>query len=55
MAGANFTMADIPIGCEVHRWFGLPQTRPSWPHLERWFAAVSGRSGAMGVLDQPLS
>ena len=55
MAGANFTMADIPIGCEVHRWFGLPQTRPSWPNLERWFAAVSGRSGAMGVLDQPLS
>ena len=20
----RFTLADIPIGCELHRWFGLP-------------------------------
>ena len=24
MAGERFTMADIPIACEMHRWWGLP-------------------------------
>ena len=55
MAGERFTMADIPVGCEVHRWWGLPQERPARPHLERWYQAVSTRTGAIGVLDQPLS
>lgn len=55
VGGEAFGMADIPIGCEVHRWFGLPRQRPSWPHLERWFAAVSARGAALGVLDQTLS
>ena len=57
MAGERFTMADIPIGCEVHRWFGLPPAEyrhPTWPHLERWFAEVQARPGARGVLDLPL-
>ena len=55
MAGDRFTMADIPIACEIHRWFGLPQMRPAWPHLERWYAAMATRPGARGVLDQPLA
>lgn len=57
MTGERFTMADIPIGCEVHRWFGLPAAdyrRPSWPNLERWFAQMLQRPGARGVLDLPL-
>ena len=55
MAGERFTMADIPVGCEIHRWWGLPLERPTRPHLERWYNHVSGRPGARGVLDQPLS
>ncbi len=55
LAGDRFTMADIPVGCEIHRWWGLPQERPARPHLERWFAALRARSGALGVLDQPLA
>lgn len=55
LAGDSFTMADIPVGCEVHRWWGLPQERPPRPHLERWYSAVSNRPGARGVLDQPLA
>ena len=57
MVGERFTMADIPIGCEVHRWFGLPAalyTRPAWPHLERYFAVLRDRPAARGVLDQAL-
>lgn len=55
MAGDHFNMADIPIGCEAHRWFKLPQPRPAWPHVERWYAALLDRPGVRGVLDQPLS
>ena len=57
MLGDEFTMADIPVGCEAHRWFGLPQTeytRPAWPHVERWFSDLRNRAGARGVLDLAL-
>ena len=57
MLGDDFTMADIPVGCEAHRWFGLPPTeytRPAWPNVERWFADLKARSAARGVLDLPL-
>ena len=54
MVGERFTMADIPLGCEVHRWFGLPQTREKRPHIERWFAALLARPATAGVLDLAL-
>ncbi len=55
MAGGELTMADIPIACEVHRWWGLPQARPTWPHLERWYATWLAMPASRGVLDLPLS
>lgn len=55
MAGDTLGMADIPIACEVHRWWGLPQPRPAWPHLERWYAGWLALPASRGVLDLPLS
>ena len=55
MTGDALTMADIPIACEVHRWWGLPQARPAWPHLERWYAQWLAHPASRGVLDLPLS
>jgi glutathione S-transferase len=55
MCGEHFSMADIPVACDVHRWFALPQPRPDWPHLERWFAAILARPATRGVLDLPIS
>ncbi len=55
MLGSRFTMADIPLGCEAHRWFGLPQVRQSRPHVERWFANLRARPTSAGVLDLALS
>lgn len=55
MAGDTLTMADIPIACEVHRWWGLPLQRPDWPHLERWYAHWLAMPASRGVLDLPLS
>ena len=55
MLGEHFSMADIPLGCEVHRWFGLPQAREKRPNLERWYAELSARPASKGVLDMSLS
>ena len=54
MVGERFTMADIPLGCEVQRWFSLPQTRERRPNIERWFATLLARPAAAGVLDLAL-
>jgi glutathione S-transferase len=55
MVGEHFSMADIPLACEVHRWFGMPQPRQSRPHIERWFASLAARQTSKGVLDLALS
>ena len=55
IVGDKFSMADIPVGCEIHRWFNLPIQRPPLPNLERWYQALCERTGARGVLDQPLA
>ena len=55
LAGDHFSMADIPLGCEIHRWFGLPQARPTLPHLERWYASVCARPATKNVLFLPLT
>ena len=49
-------MADIPLGCEAHRWFSLPRPihAAPWPNVERWFADLRSRAGARGVLDLAL-
>ena len=55
MAGDAFTMADIPIACEIHRWRGTPVPQIELPHVDRWYAGIRARDAARGVLDLPLS
>jgi len=55
IVGERFTVADIPLACEVHRWFGLPQPRQSRPHIERWYASLRARQASNGVLDLALT
>ena len=55
IGGARFGMADIPLGVEAHRWYGLPIERTPRPNVERWFAALKGRDAARGILDMALS
>ena len=54
-AGDRFTMADVVLGCEAHRWFGLPQPRQSWPNVKRWYQSLRARQASAGVLDMALS
>ncbi|HVL10335.1 MAG TPA: glutathione S-transferase [Burkholderiaceae bacterium] len=55
MAGEQFTMADIPIACEIHRWSNLPQPQVERPHIARWYAEMRARPAARELLDAPLS
>jgi glutathione S-transferase len=55
LAGDHLTMADIPIACEIHRWWGLPQPRPAWVNIERWYVQMLSHPASRGVLDLPLA
>lgn len=55
LAGEQLTMADIPIACEMHRWWGLPLEHPAHPHLRRWYDGLRQLPAARGALDVPLS
>ena len=54
MAGDRLTMTDIPIACEMHRWWGLPLDHPPHPHLRRWYDGFTRLPAARGALDVPL-
>jgi glutathione S-transferase len=43
VAGAAFTLADIPIGLSVNRWFMTPFERPAFAHVEAYYERLSGR------------
>lgn len=46
MAGADFTLADIPIGVAVRRWTTLPVARAVLPAIDSWADDVLSRPGA---------
>jgi len=55
MAGASFTMGDIPLGCEVQRWMRVPIERPAFPNVEAWFGRLCARPPFSKHVDFPLS
>ncbi|MGD9952023.1 MAG: glutathione S-transferase family protein [Burkholderiales bacterium] len=55
VTGAEFTMGDIPIGCEVQRWMRVPIERPRLPRLEAWFERLRARAPFARHVDIPLT
>jgi glutathione S-transferase len=55
LGGAAFTMADIPLGCEVQRWMRVPIERPPYPAVEAWFGRLCSRPAFKKIVDLPLS
>lgn len=43
VAGAEFSMGDIPVGVMAYRFRQLNPDRPDLPHLERWYASLQAR------------
>ncbi|KVV38238.1 glutathione S-transferase [Burkholderia ubonensis] len=45
VAGERFTLADIPIGLSVNRWFGTPFEHPDFPAITRYVERLAARPG----------
>ena len=56
VAGSEFTMADIPLGCMAYRWYALPGVdRPVVRHMDRWWQRLRERPGYQKHLTLPLT
>ena len=54
--GDQFTIADIALGAYARRWLGVEGiTKPTFPHLERWFAQFASRPGFTQFIAPPMT
>ncbi|MCE5983440.1 glutathione S-transferase family protein [Pseudomonas sp. LF19] len=45
VSGADFSLADIPIGLSVNRWLQTPLERPALPAVEAYYDRLNEREG----------
>ena len=55
IVGDALTMGDIPLGCGIWRWMGLPIERPELPNLHRWCETLGSRPAYKKVVMLPLT
>ena len=55
MAGAAFSMGDIPMGVSAFRWFNMPIERVELPHLKRWYDRITERPAFREYCMAPLT
>jgi glutathione S-transferase len=55
LGGADFTLADIPVGIHARRWFAFPIERPNHPHLKAWHDRIAERPGYKQHIAIPLT
>ena len=54
--GADLTVADIPLGVMVHRWFALVDDGPEFAAMRAWYARLGDRAPfAEHIRDLPLT
>jgi glutathione S-transferase len=55
VAGAAFSMADIPAGTLMHRYFGMEIERPQVPAVEAWRARLAQRAPYAAHVMRPFA
>lgn len=55
IVGDALTMGDIPLGCAIWRWVGLPIDRPELANMQRWFETLGTRPAFSKIVMQPLT
>jgi glutathione S-transferase len=56
VAGAAFSMGDIPVGAVVHRWLAIPDIeRPAFRAIAAWQARLADRPAFRAQVMLPLS
>ena len=53
--GNSFTMADIPLGIQTHRWTVMDVERPPAANLEAWYGRLIERPGFRSHVMIPLT
>ena len=54
IAGDRFTIADIPAGMVLYRWFEMELDRPSLPNVEAWYQRLRLRPSYMKSICIPF-
>jgi glutathione S-transferase len=55
VAGDALTIGDIPLGCAIWRWMGMPIERPELRNVQRWFDSLALRPAYKTIVMLPLS
>ena len=55
LAGSEFTVGDIALGCGIWRWMAMPIERPGRPNVERWFKRLEQRPAYRKIVMSPLT
>ncbi len=55
IAGPEFSLADIPCGVNVHRWFSFSVTRPELPALRAWYDRLLQRPAYRSYCATPMT
>jgi len=45
LCGAQFSLADIPIGLSIHRWRSIPADKPRLAHVDQYYERLCERAG----------
>ena len=54
LAGDDFTIADIPAGTTLYRYFEIDVARPDVPHVEAWYARLAERPAYRAHVMRPF-
>lgn len=54
LAGDRFSMADIPAGMTLYRWFEMDIERPDTPNVEAWYSRLLDRSAYRSAVCVPF-
>lgn len=55
LAGDEFTIGDIALGCGVWRWMAMPIERAARPNVARWFERLGERPACRKIVLSPLT
>lgn len=55
VAGADFTIGDIPVGSAVYRWMNLPVERVPLPRIDAWYGRLQQRPAYRRHIMLPMS
>ncbi len=54
LAGADFTLADIPAGTSLYRYFEMEIDRPEVPHVRAWYERLASRPAYRAQIMRPF-